>query len=232
MSCRTSESVPGIVRMQSGIPSPSKSCPAPLRPLFTETVQIERIPPSAPPSVDLPPVSPEPWLPAEPPLWTRFHSGFRIIVPVSRRYGVSPNLVFKWRRLVKEGTMSSLGADEPALPHSELKALMGRVGEFERLLGRKTLENEVLKEAIELRPHPDHPLCLNQRPRLSADSPTAVRHLRVRARRSADDFVGGMAGHSHTSLRGQRAVVFRSHERPVGSVRTRFGAVRVRYRHP
>jgi len=69
---------------------------------------------------------------------------------VSRRYGVSPSLVFKWRRLVEEGTMSSLGADEPVVPESELKALKGRIRELERLLGRKTLENEVLKEAIEV----------------------------------------------------------------------------------
>ena len=69
---------------------------------------------------------------------------------VSRRYGVSPSLVFKWRRLVEEGTMSSLGADEPVVPESEVKALKGRVRELERLLGRKTLENEVLKEAIEV----------------------------------------------------------------------------------
>lgn len=69
---------------------------------------------------------------------------------VSRRYGVSPSMVFKWRRLVEEGTMSSLGADEPVVPESEVKALKGRIRELERLLGRKTLENEILKEGIEL----------------------------------------------------------------------------------
>jgi transposase len=69
---------------------------------------------------------------------------------VSRRYGVSSSLVFKWRRLVEEGTMSSLGADEPVVPESEVKALKGRIRELERLLGRKTLEAEVLKEAIEI----------------------------------------------------------------------------------
>ena len=41
---------------------------------------------------------------------------------VSRRYGVSPSQVFKWRRLVEEGTMSSLGADEPVVPESEVKS--------------------------------------------------------------------------------------------------------------
>ena len=69
---------------------------------------------------------------------------------VSRRYGVSPSLVFKWRRLVEEGTMSSLGADEPVVPESEVKVLKNRIRELERLLGRKTLENEVLKDAIEI----------------------------------------------------------------------------------
>ena len=69
---------------------------------------------------------------------------------VSRRYGVSTSQVFKWRRLVEEGTMSSLGADEPVVPESEAKALKGRIRELERLLGRKTLENEILKEAIEV----------------------------------------------------------------------------------
>lgn len=69
---------------------------------------------------------------------------------VSRRYGVSPSQVFKWRRLVEEGTMSSLGADEAVVPESEAKALKVRIRELERLLGRKTLENEILKEAIEV----------------------------------------------------------------------------------
>ena len=69
---------------------------------------------------------------------------------VSRRFGVSPSQVFKWRRLVEEGTMSVLGADEPVVPESDVKVLKGRIRELERLLGRKTLENEVLKEAIEI----------------------------------------------------------------------------------
>jgi len=64
---------------------------------------------------------------------------------VSRRFGVSPSLVFKWRRLAEEGTLSSLGADEAVVPESEVKALKARVRELERLLGRKTMEAEILK---------------------------------------------------------------------------------------
>ena len=69
---------------------------------------------------------------------------------VSRRYGVSSSQVFKWRRLVEEGTMSVLGADEAVVPESDVKVLKGRIRELERLLGRKTLENEILKEGIEI----------------------------------------------------------------------------------
>jgi len=69
---------------------------------------------------------------------------------VSRRFGVSPSMVFKWRRLADEGTLSSLGAGETVVPQSEVKILKARVRELERLLGRKTLENEILKEGIEI----------------------------------------------------------------------------------
>jgi transposase len=46
--------------------------------------------------------------------------------------------------------MSSLGADEAVVPESEVKQLNSRVRELERLLGKKTLENEILKDAIEI----------------------------------------------------------------------------------
>ena len=69
---------------------------------------------------------------------------------VSRRFGVSPSMVFKWRRLAEEGTLSSLGAGENVVPESEVKVLKARVRELERLLGRKTMEAEILKEGIEI----------------------------------------------------------------------------------
>ncbi|QQR45744.1 hypothetical protein JKA73_06330 [Myxococcus xanthus] len=42
------------------------------------------------------------------------------------------------------------GADEAVVPESEVKRLQAQVRELERLLGKKTLENEILKEALEL----------------------------------------------------------------------------------
>src|SRR5262249_8578935 len=69
---------------------------------------------------------------------------------VARRHGVGPNQVFTWRRLYAEGALSAVGAGEEVVPASEYRALQHRVRELQRLLGKKTLENEVLRDALEL----------------------------------------------------------------------------------
>jgi transposase len=72
------------------------------------------------------------------------------ISSVARRYGVSPSLMFRWRNLNDHGSLESLGADEHVVPASEVKGLKNRVRELERLLGKKTMEVEILKEAVEI----------------------------------------------------------------------------------
>jgi transposase len=69
---------------------------------------------------------------------------------VARRYGVSPSLVFRWRRLRDEGSIASLDAGEPVVPQSEVKQLRAQIRELERLLGRKTMENEILRDAVRI----------------------------------------------------------------------------------
>ncbi len=67
----------------------------------------------------------------------------------ARRYGISSSLLFRWRRLMENGELESLGADEEVVPASKVKQLQARVRELERLLGKKTLEAESLKEALD-----------------------------------------------------------------------------------
>ena len=67
---------------------------------------------------------------------------------VARRYGVAPNLLYRWRRLMAEGGVAAVGSDEPVVGSSEVRRLEERVRELERLLGRKTMEVEILKEAL------------------------------------------------------------------------------------
>ena len=69
---------------------------------------------------------------------------------VARKYGVAPSLLFRWRKLMSEGGKVAVQADEEVVSASENRALKKRVRELERLLGKKTMEVEILKEAIEI----------------------------------------------------------------------------------
>lgn len=69
---------------------------------------------------------------------------------VARRYGIAPNLLFHWKRQMESGALKALEAGEPVVPESEARMLRARVRELERLLGKKTMESEILKEALEI----------------------------------------------------------------------------------
>jgi transposase len=51
---------------------------------------------------------------------------------------------------MSEGGKVAVQADDQVVSVSESRALKKRVRELERLLGRKTMEVEILKEAIEI----------------------------------------------------------------------------------
>ena len=72
------------------------------------------------------------------------------ISAVARKYGIHPNQVFRWRKLVDEGALSAVGADEGVVPASEVKELKKQIRELKRLLGRKTMEVDILKEAVRI----------------------------------------------------------------------------------
>src|SRR6266446_3223064 len=68
---------------------------------------------------------------------------------VARRHGVAPNQLFAWRRLVAQGALTAAGSGEEVVPASDYRALQSQVRELKRLLGKKTLEAENLKVALE-----------------------------------------------------------------------------------
>lgn len=72
------------------------------------------------------------------------------ISAVARKYDLHPNQLFKWRRLLHEGALSAVKAGEGVVPASEAKELRTRIRELERLLGRKTMEVEILKDAVRI----------------------------------------------------------------------------------
>jgi transposase len=69
---------------------------------------------------------------------------------VARRHGISPSLLFHWRRRMAEGGKEAVRADEDVVGSSEVKALERRIRELKRVLGKKTLENEILREAVKV----------------------------------------------------------------------------------
>lgn len=69
---------------------------------------------------------------------------------IARKYDISPSQLFNWRRLMEAGGMKGVDSEEEVVPKSKLKELEKRLRETERVLGRKTIENEILKEAIKV----------------------------------------------------------------------------------
>ena len=68
---------------------------------------------------------------------------------VARLHGVAPSLLFQWRRRMTEGGQEAVRADEEVVTLRRVRELEGRVRELERLLGRETIETEILREALE-----------------------------------------------------------------------------------
>ncbi|MBB4519876.1 transposase [Paraburkholderia fungorum] len=68
---------------------------------------------------------------------------------VARRHQVNANQVFAWRKLYQDGSLSAVSAGEHVVPASDLAEAMKQIRELQRLLGKKTMEVEILREAVE-----------------------------------------------------------------------------------
>ena len=69
---------------------------------------------------------------------------------VARQHGVAASQLFTWRRLERQGALAAVGAGEAVVPASELATARAQIAQLQRLLGKKTMENEILKEAVEI----------------------------------------------------------------------------------
>ncbi len=68
---------------------------------------------------------------------------------VARLNGVAPNLLYRWPRLMLEGGSGAVAGDDDVANNRQVREMETRIRELERQLGRKTLEVEILKEALE-----------------------------------------------------------------------------------
>lgn len=64
---------------------------------------------------------------------------------VARRHSLSPSLVLRWGQPMTDKGREAVRADDDVVPASEVRRLEDRVHEIERMLGRKTMEAEILK---------------------------------------------------------------------------------------
>jgi transposase len=69
---------------------------------------------------------------------------------IARRHGISPSLLFGWRRRMTEGGKEAVRVDDAVVGSAEVRALEKRIRELERVPGNKTLENEILREALKI----------------------------------------------------------------------------------
>ena len=69
---------------------------------------------------------------------------------MARKYEVHPNQLFRWRRLIHEGALQAVRSEEPVVPLSEVRNLQRQIRELQRLLGKKTMDVEILRDALEI----------------------------------------------------------------------------------
>jgi len=89
---------------------------------------------------------------------------------VARQHGIAPNQLFAWCRLMTQGALTAAGAGEEVVPASDYRALEAQVRELQRMLGKKTMENEILREAVSRVAGPKKCHCARSRcPRMAGE---------------------------------------------------------------
>ena len=73
-----------------------------------------------------------------------------LVAEIARKYDVGVSSLIKWRKSALEGSLMSVKDEAPAVSALEAKKLKKRIQQLERLLGRKSLQIDILQEAIEL----------------------------------------------------------------------------------
>lgn len=78
--------------------------------------------------------------------YTENHS----VAEIARKYNVGVSSLLKWRKRSSEGSLMTINKKEELVPASEVKLLNHKIKQLQQLLGKKTLQVEILQEAIEL----------------------------------------------------------------------------------
>jgi len=72
------------------------------------------------------------------------------VAEIARRYNVGLSSLVKWRKYALEGSLMSVKDNTPPASAAEVKKLKKEVQQLQKLLGKKSLQIEILQEAVEL----------------------------------------------------------------------------------
>jgi len=72
------------------------------------------------------------------------------VAEIARKYNVGLSSLIKWRKHALEGSLMSVKDNTPPASATEVKKLKKEVQQLQKLLGKKTLQIEILQEAVEL----------------------------------------------------------------------------------
>lgn len=78
-----------------------------------------------------------------------YHPGVTVSF-IARKHGIPPSQLFYWRKMTESGALTSIKNEEEVVPMSEVATLKKRIKQLERVLGQKTLDNEILREAVKI----------------------------------------------------------------------------------
>jgi len=65
---------------------------------------------------------------------------------------VTPNQLFHWRTLYQDRSLLAVEVCEGVVPASERADAFKQIRELQRMLGKKTMEDEIPREAVEYGP--------------------------------------------------------------------------------
>lgn len=69
---------------------------------------------------------------------------------VARAHKIAPSQLYQWRKAMEDGALNGIDSNDGVVSGKEVKKLQARIKELEAALGRKSLDNEILKEAIKI----------------------------------------------------------------------------------
>ncbi|HYS94390.1 MAG TPA: transposase [Candidatus Acidoferrales bacterium] len=80
----------------------------------------------------------------------RVVTGEKTVAELSRELDIAPSVIRSWKRFAEAGATAAVQAHEDVVPASHLREAYAKIREFERALGRKTMEVDILRAVQEV----------------------------------------------------------------------------------